>query len=1034
MTEFAQEMPNFTEFFHACWSQDPFPWQIELADRVATTGWPSLLDVPTGLGKTAALDVFVWHLASQAHLDPAERTAPTRAAFVIDRRLVVDSAFRRLRSLTQTLATSTDDAAVAVAQRLRSIGETPFPLLVQRMRGGITWQAQWVRQPDQPAIVCGTVDQIGSRLLSRGYGSSASRMPIDAGLLGTDCVLIIDEAHLSSALATTVRGIGALEARSALSPARIRSGRIVKMTATSPDFESDVLRVGADSTDVNDPVAGPRLLAQKRTVLVEAKKDDDVTKQMVDLGRVMASGTSSVVLVVCNTVKRARLVFDELKKSADWDTQLLIGRCRDLERKEAEPRWFKRAMAARERSAIDRPLLLVSTQTVEVGVDLDVDALVTEVASADALVQRFGRVDRLGRVGETLSVIVACPSKLNEAPVYGASAEATWSMLTEAASPLAWSLPKKPDFAVLRRELLAGSTFDAGPLTFRELVDASPDRAALFAVAPPAPVVVFPTLDCWARTSPIPDPDEAVGPYLHGVERASPVVAVAWRAGSDADGLKKSFESMPIRSDELVEVPLLSLRSFLYPSKDAPNGDVLSDLESQSSDESVEVRDRLGAVGLIVRSRSDIVRDLRTVRSGDIVILPSSGGGHDDGGWTGRPGTVVADIADVVDRRLVRLRLSAPVLESFGFQSTALSTALRAFRELPEETDPTSVVAEFLSQLRIEGEAIAKTGSLAAQVLLRDIELMSGQSTWAMGSAISYENPTLVVEAMENDGSDEPLVKGLFLTMKRPFDDDVSLDLDAFATEADDDGEKGEGSSLLPVAVEGIDLTLLRHSQDVGSRARLFAQHIGLSQQVISTLAFAGFLHDLGKAEVRFQAMLRRGDLVAAEASAGVFAELVAKSDIAMSDTAAMHFATVRSGWPGLRHEAISLALAKTWPDAEIPVGVDRELALYLVATHHGYGRPWFPADREDRAPTVISLDIDSSELPDFARRTSGASVSVIAKSSDGVMAFDQPDRCKRLRVVYGFWGLSYLEAILRLADMTISEELGDQLLRKGGR
>ncbi len=1034
MTAFSYEMPAFVDFFRACWGNEPFPWQIELAERVATTGWPSLLDVPTGLGKTAALDVFVWHLASQAHVEPVARTAPTRAAFVIDRRLVVDSAFRRLRSLTRTLDSSSEDAALAVAQRLRSIGDTPFPLLVQRMRGGITWQAQWVRQPDQPAIVCGTVDQIGSRLLSRGYGSSASRMPIDAGLLGTDCVLIIDEAHLSSALATTVRGVGALESRSTSSPLRARSSQVVKMTATSPDFDANVLRVGPDSADVNDPVAGPRLLAQKRTVLIEAKKDDDVTKQMVDLGRVLVSGTSSVVLVVCNTVKRARLVFDELKKASDWDTQLLIGRCRDLERKEAEPFWFDRAMAGRVRSTSDRPLVLVSTQTVEVGVDLDVDSLVTEVASADAIVQRFGRVDRLGQVGETLSAIVACPSKLSEAPVYGASADATWSVLCESAAALTWLLPKKPDYEALRRNFMSGPTFDAGPLAFRELVDAASDRAALFGVAAPAPVVVFPTLDCWARTSPIPDPDEAVGPYLHGVERASPVVAVAWRAGEDIQALEKSFELTPIRGDELVEVPLLSLRSFLYPSKIAPDGDVLSDLESQSSDEMIDIRDRPDVVGLIIRSRSDLVRDLRSVRPGDIVILPSSAGGHDNGGWTGRNNSVVADIADVVDRRLVRLRLSAPVLESFGFGSAALSTALRVFEKFPVDTDPSDAITELLHQLLIEGQTVLASDSLAARVLIRGVELMAAEHSWTMDSAVSYERPTLVVEEIDSDTEEGTLLHGLLLTMKRPPADEASRGPEVFDSEADDDGEDGAGSSLLPTIVAGVDLTLLRHSQDVGSRARQFAENLGLAPDLISTLAFAGFLHDLGKAEVRFQAMLRRGDLVSAETSAGVFSELFAKSDIAMSDTTAMRFATSRSGWPGLRHEAISLALAKTWPEVEIPLGVDRELALYLIATHHGYGRPWFPADREDRAPTAIALNIDSSELPNFARRTPGASVAVLVKSSDGVMAFDQPDRCKRMRSVYGFWGLSFLEAILRLADMTVSEELGDQLLREGGR
>ena len=1032
---FVETMPSFEEFFRACWAADPFPWQNELADRVVSTGWPSLLDVPTGLGKTAALDVFVWHLASQADGPPGERTAPTRAAFVIDRRLVVDSAFRRLRALTRTLDSSDLPVSMAVAQRLRSIGGTEFPLVVQRMRGGITWQAQWVRQPDQPAIVCGTVDQIGSRLLCRGYGSSASRMPIDAGLLGTDCVLIIDEAHLSSAMATTVSGIGQIEDRSPNSPLRGRSSRVVKMTATSPGADGDVLRVGGESADVSHPVAGPRLLARKRTVLIEVKRDDDVTTKLVDLGRVMATGTSVVVLVVCNTVKRARLVFDSLALSDQWDTQLLIGRCRDLERREAEPMWFDRAKADRApRSAEDRPLILVSTQTVEVGVDLDVDSLITEVASADALVQRFGRVDRLGRVGETLSAIVACPAKLSEAPVYGPSAAETWAVLGEAATPFQWSLPKMPDFEALRGSLLAASTFDAGPLSFRELIDGAPQRRALFAAAAPAPVVVAPTLDCWARTSPIPDPDEAVGPYLHGVERLSPVVAVVWRAGNSAEELERSVQDVPVRSDELVEVPLLSFRNFLNPSKDAPDGEVVSDLESQSSNEAIEVRDRGEAVGVLVRSRSDISRDLRSIRPGDIVVLPSSGGGHDDGGWTGRPIGVVADIADVVDRRLVRLRLSYDVLGSFGLESPAISAALRPFDRIEADSDPSEIVSELLNQIKqAASRRQAHLLTLAAQVLLRDVQTFSEASTWTIGSAISYDRPTLVVGPVLAESDDQEMVRGLLLTMPRPENSEGSLNrdsgVDTFASEADDDGENGADSSLLPSVPVGVDLSLLRHSIDVGTRASVFAKNLGLPLGIVRTLAFAGFLHDLGKADVRFQAMLRRGDLASAEASVESFAELVAKSNIPMSDTSALRLATARSGWPGLRHEAISLALAQTWPEAEVPELVDRELAFYLVATHHGYGRPWFPADREDKVPSSITVRIEPQDISALTSGHGGVPVLLSANSDEGIMAFDQPDRCKSIRRSYGFWGLAFLEALLRLADMTVSEELGEQLL-----
>ena len=1049
-------MPSFEEFFAACWdSKRPFPWQSELAKRVSEGGWPALLDVPTGLGKTAALDVFVWHLASQARLPNEARTAATRAAFVIDRRLVVDSAFRRMRNLTQTLQTSTEASLVGVASRLRSIGETQFPLVVQRMRGGITWESQWVRQPDQPAIVCGTVDQIGSRLLSRGYGSSTSRMPIDAGLLGVDCLVLIDEAHLSSAMAVTVRGVDALESTASLSPLRRRSGGVVKMTATSPDLEADVLKVGPDSADLDDAVAGRRLTADKRVALLEVRNDDEVTAAMAGLASLMVDGTRSVVLVVCNTVRRARKIFDSLEGSSSYDRQLLIGRCRPLERRLAEPDWFDRAAAGRDRTSAIRPLILVSTQTVEVGVDLDVDSLITEIASADALVQRFGRVDRLGDVGTTFSAVVGCTSKLDEAPVYGPSAKATWAMLSEATTATAWKPPKKSDRESGRRSLAAGPTFDAGPLAFRELIDATPDRRSLFASSAPAPVVVRPTLECWARTSPIPEPDEAIGPYLHGVERMSPVVSMAWRAGDTADALEASLQMTPLRSDELIEVPLLAARHFLF-SPQEDGGGLLSDLEAQSTDESAVIRVREAAIavmGVIVRSRRDIVHDLRMIRPGDIVVVPSELGGHDDGGWTGRSGRPVADVADLVDRRFVRVRLSTSVLRSFGITRTAVASALNDLRALRVDADPTPVVHHFIDELRSwfmadqsvepgddNEESDAKEVTLAARAFADDLELLRSSDVWSISEKPSDRGAVVIAVPRNDDGESgegEDTVCGLALCMPRPLtaeDAPASFIETGSLADTDDEGENGEGSSLLAVIQPEADLSLRTHLHDVGERARHFAQRLGLGQDLTQTLAFAGFLHDLGKAEVRFQAMLRGGDVLAAESSAGQFAELLAKSDTVITDVLALRLATRRSRWPGLRHEAISLALAKTWPADEIPEAVDLDLALYLVATHHGYGRPWFPADREDESPTVITLSLDTVDIPEFAKRNGGRQVDLTASSADGVMAFDQPERCRRLRRRYGFWGLSFLEAVLRLADLSISEELGDRILAERAR
>ena len=82
---------DFAEYFRAVHKCEPFPWQQALVNLLADSDtWPDVLDLPTGTGKTAALDAAVFHLALRA--DAPDRAA-LRIALVVDRRLVVDDAF-----------------------------------------------------------------------------------------------------------------------------------------------------------------------------------------------------------------------------------------------------------------------------------------------------------------------------------------------------------------------------------------------------------------------------------------------------------------------------------------------------------------------------------------------------------------------------------------------------------------------------------------------------------------------------------------------------------------------------------------------------------------------------------------------------------------------------------------------------------------------------------------------------------------------------------------------------------------------------
>ena len=65
---------RFADFYRAIHGRTPFPWQERLARQIAETErWPEQVAVPTGLGKTACLDIAVWWLATQADRDPQQR-------------------------------------------------------------------------------------------------------------------------------------------------------------------------------------------------------------------------------------------------------------------------------------------------------------------------------------------------------------------------------------------------------------------------------------------------------------------------------------------------------------------------------------------------------------------------------------------------------------------------------------------------------------------------------------------------------------------------------------------------------------------------------------------------------------------------------------------------------------------------------------------------------------------------------------------------------------------------------------------------
>ena len=406
------ECPTFGDWYRVVNGRYPFPWQERLANQVAAgSDWPGLVGIPTGLGKTACIDIAIWALAYQADLPPQERNAPTRIWWVVNRRLLVDDTYTHAERIAGRLAGAKTGLLADVASRLRYLtrrtDRVSPPLEAIRMRGGnrrggsraAISRAQRPSSPAQPAVICSTIPMFGSRILFRGYGSSRGMRPIDAALAYTDSLVIIDEAHLAEHLQQLLVDLARLESAEVapLLPPGRRFPVVVALTATG---DPDAQRFELDSADHDNPTVTKRLDASKPVRVEVARGATTPTKVAAGIvssvKEFITVAGPAVTLVFVNSPITARLVGKRLGSVADTEVEIATGQIRGYEAENVTARILSEAGSEVERGARSKHLVVVATQTLEVGADIDADYLVTEACGVRALTQRLGRLNRLG--------------------------------------------------------------------------------------------------------------------------------------------------------------------------------------------------------------------------------------------------------------------------------------------------------------------------------------------------------------------------------------------------------------------------------------------------------------------------------------------------------------------------------------------------------------------------------------------------------------------------------------------------------------
>ena len=936
--------PPFDEWYQAVNGRAPFPWQARLANQVADNGeWPELVGIPTGLGKTACVDIAVWALAHQADLSPGDRTAPTRIWWVVNRRLLVDDTHRHALRIAALLAnpenppdavidaepltvdgiTGKAAAAVqAVADRLRSIAAGGPPLRALRLRGGDPHNRP--DTPAQPAVICSTIPMYGSRVLFRGYGSSRTMRPIDAALAGTDSLVLLDEAHLAQPLRTlleTISGGGFGAGEEQALPGQRAGAAVAALTATGSSISS---RFELDDDDLKNATIKERLAAPK-PLSIQQHPGGDPAKAIVSAVSGLLGSPDTIagagILVFANTPKTALAIAKALRSRRDCDVRVATGRIRGAEVAETVAAISDRLRAGQLTAEGGRNhFVVVATQTLEVGADLDADYLITEACGARALTQRLGRLNRLGKRPHAQGIYVHVDTKDGQWPVYS---EEPARVLDQ-----------------LLKHIGFDESVDMSPGNIAKVLGDSSEEPA------DAPVLAEALLGEWVKTTTPPPGEAPVEPYFSGRREQDRDVDVIWRAHVPDVGQR--IWPRP-STEEIVSVPLHEARKALV-------GASCVRIAADHTADQIDA-DRRGELNL---------------RPGDTIIAPTHMGKLDvDGHWNPASRELAMD-ASLLDNGLVISERTMDGLYGAGGDSSDRKPLRGAMQKLIDS---------------LGGDDPAEAATAAAELcdamddgeVPKPFDRDDRREQWRqfvrrLRSGLDEQDGRILVEDPDGEAARLPIRAADVGTGRL-----VSLD------------EYDELSISDPVSLQA-------HGDDTAAAARRTAEDLGITGRTADVVETAARLHDIGKADHRFQDWLDPD-----QERAGP----VAKSKVPRSQWEHRRRA---SGWPrGGRHEELSRRLAQAWlsKDGHSFSESEQDLLLHLVVAHHGRGRPLVDPVDDQTGRTV-------------AFRIEGREVAACADLSDA--DWDQPARFARLNSRHGFWGLALLEAILRQADHLASK------------
>lgn len=890
---------NFPILFASLTGHPPFPWQAALYHEFVEGKVPAFCNIPTGLGKTMVIVVWLIALANP------ESKQPRRLVYVVNRRTIVDQATELILSIRKKLSDALKDEECILyetALRLCKMDcfgdESSNPLAVSTLRGEFADKQEWKSNPTKPAVIVGTVDMIGSKLLFSGYGDSRRTRPLHAAFLGCDTLFIHDEAHLTPAFGKLLRSITRFQKNHSEQYCvlnQIEGIKVLELSATPAENSDSTSRVmGLTEKDHTNQVVKRRLNASKTLHLHEVLKDGSPVLEKI----------SKLVLEYLTQPEARRIVvFVRSPEAAEKLTKEIIkGLSQSLEKKLSSTN-AKRQIKAKAESRVslltgqirghERDLLLkhkgmqpflgkekatetvffIATSAGEIGFDLHADHMVCDLSNLDSFIQRLGRVNRFGGFNSRIDLVYE--KELEKAKSVFEKAKKTFSKDKENSQMTKKALEgaedkfkkaenefkKNPRNSVLQFLKLKENPNEEIDASLRS-VQSWPNTATFKDAISPQPETMELSdvlLDLWSQTSidtiPARPSPEC---WLHGIQEDYPHTMLAWRdevehfGNVDEKDIDAWFRAHPICSAERLQLRTSKITKTT--GKDRKSN-LLKGFSEDRYDLPVLIITPVRKIiksdlGKLIANPKGVSLDYAT------IIFPSQAGGISKTGFFDPKAAEKYDATDVSNSSLKRIVLHR---QDASWSSYPLNNNSNHEEE--------NAKGEWI---RLSQAISTIERSTSLQVIVK-----------------------LQMETMDEFSEDDSISEKWLLLLKKI-----------------KGGRQNQNDTQ----------TVEAHNEEVRSNAVKICDELKLPENILNAIVTAAKYHDEGKALDLWQ-------------------KAAGHTPIEESDPLAKGKVNWRK-LNGYRHELGSMLKVRAMD--EIIKHPERDLILHLIAAHHGWARPYF--------------------------------------------------------------------------------------------